>query len=265
MPQRAASPSEVIGLIPAGGLGKRLSPLPCSKEIYPIAFNDAQFKSERRPKVACQYLLEEMKLAGIDKAYFILREGKWDIPSYLGDGKSLGMRLAYIMMDLPYGPPYTLNQAASFVKDAIVAFGFPDILFQSENGFGKLLSYQNCSRADVVLGLFPAEETAKVDMIDIEENCRVREIVIQPLHTQLRYSWNIAVWTPVFTEFLDSFLARQKPPVAQCPELSVGMVIQAAICAGLRVDGLPVSEEPYFDIGTPEGLAKAMSRFASVG
>lgn len=264
MAQSAASSREVIGLIPAGGVGKRLSPLPCSKEIYPIGFTESHTRSERRPKVACQYLLKEMKLAGIDKAYVILREGKWDIPSYLGDGKSVGMRLAYIMMDLPYGPPYTLNQARSFVKDAIIAFGFPDILFQSENGFGKLLAHQDCSRADVVLGLFPAEETAKVDMIDIDENCRVREVVIQPPHTKLRYSWSIAVWTPVFTEFLDSFLAGQKPPVAACPELSVGMVIQAAIRAGLRVDAVPVSEEPYFDIGTPEGLVKAMARFASV-
>jgi glucose-1-phosphate thymidylyltransferase len=32
---------EIIGLIPAGGVAERLSPLPCSKEIYPIGFKDS--------------------------------------------------------------------------------------------------------------------------------------------------------------------------------------------------------------------------------
>ena len=78
-----------------------------------------------------------MRLADVRKAYIILRKGKWDIPSYLGDGKFLDMRIAYLMMDLPYGPPYTLDQGLPFVKDAFVAFGFPDILFHSDKGFEK--------------------------------------------------------------------------------------------------------------------------------
>ena len=262
MVQHTALSREVIGLIPAGGVGKRLSPLPCSKEIYPIGFTETHSESERRPKVACHYLLEKMRLADVRKAYIILRKGKWDIPSYLGDGKSLDMRIAYLMMDLPYGPPYTLDQGLPFVKDAFVAFGFPDILFHSDKGFEKLLSHRMDSGADVALGLFPAEQPEKVDMIDVEDTCRVREIVIQPHETRLRYSWAIAVWTPTFTEFLHSFLSAQISSAMIQPELSVGMVIQAAVREGLRVDGVVVSGEPYLDIGTPEGLAKAMARFA---
>ena len=187
------SSMEVIGLIPAGGVVKRLAPLPCSKEIYPVGFTESDNKRERRPKAVCQYLLEKMRFAGIRKAFVVLRSGKWDIPSYLGDGKMLDMQLAYLMMDLPYGPPYTLNQASPFVKDALVAFGFPDILFHGNDGFEKLLAHQKKTSADIVLGLFPADQPAQMDMIDIEENCRVREIVIQPhgAHTlalQLGYS-----------------------------------------------------------------------------
>ena len=40
------------------------------------------------------------------------------------------------------------------------------------------------------------------------------------------------------------------------------MVLQAAIREGMRVDGVVVSDEPYLDIGTPEGLARALKRFA---
>ncbi len=43
--------SEVIGLIPAGGQAKRLSPLPCSKELYPIGFErtDAAAQVSKEP------------------------------------------------------------------------------------------------------------------------------------------------------------------------------------------------------------------------
>lgn len=264
MAQSAADSGDVVGVIPAGGIGKRVSPLPCSKEIYPVGFADADARSERRPKVACHYLLEEMRLAGICKAYVILRKGKWDIPSYLGNGNIVDMQLAYLIMDLPYGPPYTLDQAFPFVQGALVAFGFPDILFHSDGGFERLLRHQKDTAAEIVLGLFPADPPAIVDMVDVDKNLRVREIVIQPHETSLRYSWDIAVWTPAFTEFLHSFVAIEKTRAPIQPELSVGMVIQAAIREGLRVDGIVVSDEPYLDIGTPDGLAKAISRFASV-
>src|SRR6266545_7247263 len=89
---------EVIGLIPAGGRATRIAPLPCSKELYPVGFGVREGESEKRPKVACQYLLEKMQHAGITKAYIILKNGKWDIPAYLQDGSDLGMYLAYLVM-----------------------------------------------------------------------------------------------------------------------------------------------------------------------
>ena len=124
---------ERIGLMPAGGKAARIAPLPCSKELYPIGFRPVDQGHSLRPKVACHYLLEKMRLADVTKAYIILREGKWDIPAYLGDGKMLDMHLAYLMMYLPFGVPYTLDQAYPFVQDAMVTFGFPDIIFQPDD------------------------------------------------------------------------------------------------------------------------------------
>jgi glucose-1-phosphate thymidylyltransferase len=254
---------QTIGLLPAGGHARRITPLPCSKELYPIGSRFVAAVGERRPKVACHYLLEKMQAAGITKAYIIVREGKWDIPTYLGDGSMLGMHLAYLMVGAPFGPPYTLDQAYPFVRDVIVAFGFPDILFQGDDAFQRLLAYQPTSNADMLLGLFPADRPEEIDMVDLDESGRVREIVIKPCLTQLKYSWEIALWTPAVTEFLHGYLASPLISSAHQPELSVGHVIRAAIRAGLRVEGIPVSDEPYFDIGTPEGLAKALKRFAS--
>ena len=80
---------EIVGLIPAGGQAKRLGALPCSKELYPIGFRKAE-QDGVLPKVACHYTLEKMRAAGITEIYIVLKEGKWDIPTYLGDGAIAG-------------------------------------------------------------------------------------------------------------------------------------------------------------------------------
>jgi glucose-1-phosphate thymidylyltransferase len=253
---------ETVGLIPAAGHGNRLAPLPCSKELYPIGVH-GDGRQRNGPKVVSHYLLESMRAAGITKAYVVLRQGKWDIPAYFGNGGMLNMDLAYLIAGLPFGPPYTLDAAYPFVQDTVVAFGFPDILFESESGFTRLLDQQQRSNADVVLGLFPADEPHKMDMVDIDEAGRVRDIVIQPAKTELCFSWDIAVWGPTFTRFLHDHLEVRRCSAETHAELSVGHVLQAAVRQRLRVEGSAVSDKPYLDIGTPEGLNKAIRCFSA--
>jgi glucose-1-phosphate thymidylyltransferase len=100
-------------------------------------------------------------------------------------------------------------------------------------------------------------------MVDVDEQDQVRKIIIKPSQTHLCYTWGIAVWAPVFTEFLHEHLAPLKGLAAAHDELSVGDVLQAAIDKGLRVKGLQVSDEPYLDIGTPEDLPTAVTRCAN--
>jgi glucose-1-phosphate thymidylyltransferase len=253
---------EVVGLIPAGGLASRIAPLPFSKEVYPIGFGDVEGKEGARPKVACHYLLEKMRLAGINKAYIVLRVGKWDIPSYFRDGALVDMHLAYLSLGSSFGAPYTLDQAYPFVQHSIVAFGFPDIVFHGDDVFAQLLARQADTQACATLGLFPAEQPQKVDMVDWQDDGEVREIVAKPHLTRLSHSWCIAVWTPAFSQFLHEYVAAHKSTAETEPEASVGAVIQAAIEAGLRVQAVPVSGKGYLDIGTPEGLVRAMKYYA---
>lgn len=78
------SDRQVIGLLPAGGQAKRISPLPLSKELYPVGFQDFGEPNNWRPKVVCQYLLEKMQLAGINQAYFICVRGSGIFRSIFG-------------------------------------------------------------------------------------------------------------------------------------------------------------------------------------
>ncbi len=261
---------EVIGLLPAGGRATRISPLPCSKELYPLGFHRIDEGGALRPKVVCHYLLEKMRLAGIMKAYIVLRQGKWDIPAYLGDGQMFDMQLAYLMMHLPFGAPYTIDQAYPFVQDHIVAFGFPDIIFQPDDAYVRLLKRQADTNADVVLGLFPVDQPQKWDMVDFDEKGRINQILIKPPQSHLRHTWIIAVWTGVFTQFMHQYLSMiLSPPggedqeesnevFSKQRELFVGDVIQAAILDHLHVEGVLFPEGTCLDIGTPDDLVKAI-------
>ena len=257
---------DLIGLIPAAGTANRLGLLPCSKELLPIGFQKDRKEQQLQPKAVSYCLLERMQTARVSKVYIILRKGKWDIPTYFGDGKILDMHIAYLLMDLPFGVPFTIDQAYPFVKDAMVVFGFPDILFEPKDAYVQLLNKQKDSNADLVLGLFPAEHSDKIDLVDLDNQGFVRRVYIKPSQTLLKYTWLIAVWTPVFTHFMHEFVMKrlsratsEKDP-AHCMhrrEIFVGDVIQAAIENQLNLNAVVFTEGSFIDIGTPSDLARA--------
>jgi glucose-1-phosphate thymidylyltransferase len=212
-----------------------------------------------RPKVVSHYLIEQLRQGGVRKVFVVLRKGKWDIPEYYGDGSLFGMDICYLIASLPYGPPYTLDQAYSFIRGAKVAFGFPDILFGPSDAFGQALHRQKISQADLVLGLYRTDEARPSDMIETDRWGRVREIIIEPYKKKLKRGWIFAVWTPIFTEFLHNYLKKPRTsmqlPGAPLPvELTMGHVIEAAIREGIATQSIFFPKQKYLDIGTQEGL-----------
>ncbi|MBD2088445.1 dTDP-glucose pyrophosphorylase [Microcoleus sp. FACHB-1515] len=242
---------EIIALLPAGGQATRLAPLPLSKELYPIGF------SEGRPKVVAHYLLEKMQRSGVHKAFFILKPGKWDIPAYFGDGAVVNLPIGYLTVHVSHGVPYTIDQAYPFVQNAIVVLGFPDILFQPEDAYAKILDRLVTTQADVVLGLFPTEQFNKAGMVEFDCSGQVLKIIEKPQQTDLKYMWAIAAWSSRFTEFLHEYL-RETERQSSSRELPIGDVIQAAIDRGFVVQSEVFPEGSYLDIGTPEDLKRAI-------
>ena len=253
-----------IGLIPAAGKASRLSPLPFSKELYPVGLFQPSGAQDLCPRPVCMNLLEHMRDAGVLKAYIILRRGKWDIPSYLHSGAATGMDLAYLVTEDSHSVPYTLDQAYPFVKDATVIFGFPDILFSAGNAYAALLEKHNRTGADVVLGLFPVSTAdSGWDMVDFNAAGRISNITIKPAASRSRFTWIIALWTPLFTEFLHEQVRNKDLDTItgsghETSELFISSVIQKAIDHGLKVAGKAFSHGSCVDIGTAEGLKKAL-------
>ena len=139
----------IVGVIPAAGRATRLAPLPCSKELLPVGVHDEPAALRGRPKVVSHYLLERMRDAGASRVFFVLRSGKFDIADYHGDGSALGLSLAYLVVGEPWGPPFSIAQAAPFVGEATVLM---------QLGCGLLVG--------TVAALFPGWRAAQVRIVD---------------------------------------------------------------------------------------------------
>jgi glucose-1-phosphate thymidylyltransferase len=251
------------GLIPAGGIGSRLGKLPVSKEVYPILRKTDKGKNS----VLCENLIRYYRLAGIRDIHFIIRKGKWDIIDYLGDGSEFGVHISYLIMNLPHGTPFTIDQAYPFVKDDHVALGFPDLIYSPETLFVKLKEKLIETKADIVLGLCPVEKHSKVDKVDFDGN-KITNIIIKQDRPELKYGWTNAVWGPSFTQFLHSYLqdfvATNKTSIKLSGnserELYVGDIVLDAINKGYTVDYLIFEEGSSVDLGTSDDLSSYLSQ-----
>jgi glucose-1-phosphate thymidylyltransferase len=255
---------EIVGLVPAAGLSTRLSPLPCSNELFPIWWILDE-KGKISPKVASHFLLDQYKAAGIRKTYFIVRKGKWDIPQYYGDGEIVDMNLAYLIMNLPHGHPFTLDQAFPFTTHNLVAFGYPDILLEPADAFCHLISRQAETKASVVLGVFPIRPDQRWnDILSFGDDRKIQTIALEDPNTaSQRWGWSIALWTPDFSHFMHEFLVhavkqnRLTGPGGK--EYVMNHVLQAALDQGLSMESVVFDSGSVLDIGMPTDLHAAQS------
>lgn len=248
---------EIWGLIPAAGaatrLGRRRGP---SKEILPVPSGPGP-EAPTRP--ACQDLLDNFRLAGVQRALVLLRASKWDVARRLGDGAEFGVALAYRVLQPTRGVPITLAAAAPFVADRLVALGFPDILVQPRDLLARLVAQRERSGADVALALAPCDRPHASDLVATDARGRVRRFEIKPAATALKQTWVFALWTPRFTRFLEKWTAEFRPRAARLGrEPFVSDVFAAALGDGFEIETLAAPEARVLDIGTPESLARAL-------
>jgi glucose-1-phosphate thymidylyltransferase len=256
---------ETVGLIPAGGLATRLGKIPCSKEIYPLMKSKSSDEGKVKINVISDYLINSYRIAGINEIYFILRPGKWDIPAYFGDGKDLGVNISYLIMDLPYGTPFTLVQAYPFTRNKYIALGYPDIIFKPAEAFIRIKEKISETKADIVLGLFKIDNYKKWDMVELDNQGKIKNIFIKQNRPDLKYGWTIALWNPSFWEFMNRYIqdiissggeGEVRINGQLYRELYPGDIFLEAIKSGLHVESVVFEKGTSLDIGTPDDLEK---------
>jgi len=253
--------NDIVGLIPCAGKAVRLGVLPFSKELYPIGLD--KFQGKQNIKVVSSYLIDHMKDAGVKDFHLILKEEKWDIPSYFSNLKQLKINLCYHIVNIDYGVPFSLNTAYPFIKDKIVCLGFPDILFKPKKVYNQLLTkLSSDSNISVVLGVMPIDKPKKWDMVEYDSKNKIKRIVIKSsTEKSLKYGWFCAVWNAKFSDYLNSYISdllkEKSPKDLKNSEIYIGDVIRSAIKNGHNIESVIFEEGTCLDIGTPEDLLLA--------
>lgn len=199
----------------------------------------------------------------------VIRDGKFDIPSYFGDGSWLNLKLAYLMMGVPFGPPYTIDQAYSFVADQIVLFGFPDILVTPDDAFFQLINKLQSSDAEAILGLHKVTDPKNWDMVKLTPEGGVSDIIIKSEKTGYDHAWAIMAWRYSFSDFLHNYTTQLLKANNQGKlfdgklwrEPIISDVVKAAVHEGMKIDTLVFENGKIMDVGTPERIRQSINFF----
>ncbi|MGH9464482.1 MAG: hypothetical protein ACRD0X_02470 [Thermoanaerobaculia bacterium] len=241
---------DLLALFPAAGRASRLPGSTGSKEVRSI---HAETRTGA-PRLACQDLLEAFADAAPTALLVLTRRRKLDVPLRLAE-----LALPYPVVTLLVGDTpsvvHTLDAAWPFTRGRRIALGFPDVLLEPQRVFIELLERQARTGAAVVLGLFPAAEPERSDLVDLGPDGRVRRLAVKERIADLSFTWMTAVWTGEFTEYLHGSL--RGPLSAFGDDLQVGHLLQSALRSGMCVEGVAFPGGRVLDIGTPAALAAA--------
>ena len=251
----------IVGLIPAAGLAKRLRLYSGSKELLPIESHNPNYP----PRAVSEFLLEQMVRAGCNRVFFIIRPGKYDIIHHYSHGAEFGLPIGYLMMDTPYGPPFTISQAFPFIDGASVLTGFPDILMDPPDVCQQIVQRLFQCKADVVLATFPCGPEQGCDLAEVDNSGHLVKIVpkeYNPVWRNDSRTWLAAAWRPSFTSFFADIIRKLKAegdamPADSNPEWPLGIIFVEALQANMNIEAVYFKQGRFLDIGTPERLAQA--------
>jgi dTDP-glucose pyrophosphorylase len=231
------------GIVPAAGLGTRIQPLACSKELLPIGTRDAQ--GRERPCAVSEYLVERMAAAGADRVCFVIAPGKTDILRYYGASKG-PVEFFYRVQEEPRGLCDAIFRALPLVHgDDDVLVGLPDTLWYPDNGLRRL------PRDELAFLLFPVTHPERFDAVRHDAAGRVLEVQVKQPGATDRWIWG-AFRAPgrVMHELFALWIARGRR------DEYLGTLVNAWLATGGRAVACRFGER-YVDVGTLEGYRDA--------
>jgi dTDP-glucose pyrophosphorylase len=236
----------MIGVIPAAGVGQRIQPLGCSKELLPVGSRIVE--GIERPKAISEYLVERMIAAGATQICVIISAEKSDIVRYYAE-RSYAAELFYVVQHHPRGLCDALFRAEPFARSHDhVLIGLPDTVWFPENAYRSAVDGRF---ADVNLILFPVDNPSVFDAVVCDEHDFVRQVQVKVPNPLSRWIWGAITTTgSAYHELKLLWESRHRE------DEYFGTLLNAYVEAGNSVRAHPVGET-YIDVGTMEGYHRA--------
>lgn len=247
--------NEMVGLIPAGGLGTRMLPFKVWKELINVGYRSIQRKGQSivLPKVIAEYTLENMIHAGAKNFMIVLNDQKYEVFRFFGDGSLYDINIGYTCQNihsLVTGMPIAIDTTYEWIKNKVVLMGMPDTIIEPNYSFSKLVQEFTDKQADLVLGIMPTNNPEKLAPVELDTDGEIKKIYDKPKITDIYNTWTSAVWSPRFTHLLHTYVAEAALiGSGNKQELLLSDVFTLAIKKGLKVQGIYFQEGAYYDMG----------------
>lgn len=240
---------EKIGLVPAAGYARRLGAIGKSKEMLRI-------NGDYGDEPVCNGLFRQFEAAGIKNIVLVTRPEKTDLIHHIEKELDLDIRIIIVLVDKTNSTLESICAAYAHIAGKEVVLGFPDMLIAPADAMQQLSQSMDNSTANIVLGAFPASDSAKCDMVAFDDDQKLKDIKIKDKYCTYEFTWIMASWDPVFSEFLySSYRATMQESIGR--EIYIGDLIQLSLKQGQQVDICSVSAGKFIDIGTCEDLDRA--------
>lgn len=162
--------NDTLGIILAGGNGTRMGPLTSavSKQLLPIYDKPTIF-----------YPLSVLMLSGIKNILIIIKiEDQNSFNKLLGDGKTLGLNIKYIIQKNPRGLPDAFICSESYIKKKNVVLILGDNFFYGQ-GFTNRLKSSLKKNIGATIFLYPVKNPENFGIAELY-NGKIRNIIEKP-------------------------------------------------------------------------------------
>ena len=159
------------GIILAGGIGSRMSPLTkaVNKHLLPIYDKPVFF-----------YPLSILMLSGIKDILIIVNKNeKNQFKKILPDGKNLGIKISYLEQQKPKGLPDAFLIGEKFIEDENVALVLGDNFFYAQSLTNKLKRCVKLNKGATII-LHPVRNPSSYGIASVNKKNKIIKIIEKP-------------------------------------------------------------------------------------
>ena len=241
-------PSIETAVVLAAGRGTRMGALTAAtpKPLLTVA---------GQPIIA--RVLTGLARGGVRRAVVVTGYLGDQVEAALGDGRALGLSLAYRRQEQPTGTARAVLLAAADVGDAPFVVSWGDILVPTAF-YGELLADYARRPCDALLAVNAVDDPWRGAAVYVDAHWRVERVEEKPPRGTSTTGWNnagIMAFAPLAFDY-----ARRLAPSAR-GEYELPQAAAQMVRDGRDVRAVPV-RGPWSDVGTAEDLAAAQTLFA---
>jgi dTDP-glucose pyrophosphorylase len=238
------SAGEIVGLIPAAGVGTRLYPFARAvpKELYPIL-----------GKPAIEHCVENLREGGIRRIYVLVGYQKGALMDYLGDGSDFGVKIAYLYQHRRLGLGHAVLQAKGWIGSTFVTL-LGDSFIEPKREIRDLIDLHLRERPLATLLLFRVEDPSSYGVARFRregELLVVEKLVEKPgprRAREMRVDGRFYALCGAYVFEPGIFRYLEETPSQKGGEIQLTDALELAVEGGERVLGLELAGR-YIDVG----------------